>query len=148
MRYLVIVLLALIGEKAMGYEYGWSVMKPTLIQIDAFQNERVHDPYIYPRDKELGYGANFKVDMDVLQYYDFRVFFLNDLHFNQSEVTGKIIDVGWKYSVGIPLYTRPNGTGIQLIKFHHSRHIVDEPREDMHFPSVDTIGVRFILYKD
>lgn len=148
MKNKLILIALLFSSTAHAYEYGWSVMRPTLIQIDTFQNERVHDPYIYPRDKELGYGANFKVDMDILKYYDLRLFMLNDLHFNQSDLTGKIIDVGWQYSLGVPLYSRSDGTGIQLIKYHHSRHIVDEPREDMHFPSVDTIGLRFILYKD
>jgi hypothetical protein len=51
--------------------------------------------------------------------------------------------VGWEYMLGLDLF-KYNCSGVQFIKQHHSRHILEEER-NTHFPVYDRIGIRLVI---
>lgn len=121
------------------------VLSPRNIFVDAYKNDVVHDPYLYPRDKELGLGATFNIDLDVFKYRAFNVYWLNKLHFDQSYETGKVIHGGWNYEFGSTIFTWKDKSKVEVFRQHHSRHIFEDTR-DRHFPVYDRTGIRFNLY--
>ena len=125
-------------------EDGVEFLKPTEAYIDAYKYKHMIDPYIAPRDEELKYGANFNLSFDIARYRDKAFYMKNILHFDQSERTGQIEHGGWQYEAGLQIYRDSKGAGIDLFQQHHSRHVMDEYRED-HFPVYDRYGIRFNL---
>lgn len=141
------------SSPAFAGEYGLGILEPKSIFVDAYKNTGVHDPYLSPIDRDLGYGATFNVDFDLLRYNSYRFYALNKLHFDQSSETGRIVHAGWQYELGAtllniknPLKPSSDGTKLELFKQHHSRHILEDTR-DAHFPVYDRVGIRFVIFK-
>lgn len=132
-------ILALMSSAAHGAEF--KLLEPRDVFIDVYKNETVHDPYLYPIDRTLGYGSTFNVDTNVVRYGKFSIFWLNKLHFDQSNANGHIKHAGWQYEVGMPLWIDRGVSRIELFKQHHSRHLLEETRS-IHFPVYDRFGVR------
>lgn len=139
-----IVALLLTEGTASAYEYGLQILDPRMVSIETWHNDKVRDPYIAPQDKSLSYGAAFNINMDVIRYYDLRLYMDNKLHLDQDGDTGKVAHAGWQYEVGTDLWKGRDGGAVQLFRYHHSRHVLDQTRTDQ-FPVVDTTGLRFIL---
>lgn len=121
------------------------LLEPKDVYIDAYQNDTVHDPYLYPLDQRLGYGGAFNVDTNVIRYGKFSLYWLNKLHFDQDRVTGHIKHAGWQYELGIPLWMDKGTPRIELFRQHHSRHLLEETRS-VHFPVYDRTGIRLRIY--
>lgn len=138
MKYLLILLFA-------GTSYGGElyILEPRDIYFDLYENEHVEDPYLSPVDSELGYGLNARTDFNVVRYNKYSLFVGSLMHFDQSKRTGQVRHVGWEYEVGMDLF-KYNCSGIQFIKQHHSRHILEAERE-AHFPVYDRIGIRLVI---
>lgn len=124
------------------------ILVPTEVSVDTYKHEgTTHDPYIYPNDADLSYGAVFRTNLDLVRHGSWDIYFNSGLHFDQSDRTGKIIHAGWQYEAGTTLFRTWGGTSIQVYKAHHSRHVLDVEREGMHFPNSDIVGIRWILLK-
>jgi len=121
------------------------IATPRDIYVDVYNNQTVHDPYIYPADEQLGYGANFNLDFNIVKYGSYSLYWNNLLHFDQSKETGKVVHGGWQFELGIPVYVVDNNPKIELFHQHHSRHVLDAKR-DSHFPVYDRAGIRFRIY--
>jgi hypothetical protein len=125
----------------------WHLIEPREVYLDAYDNGEVHDPYLYPDDATLGYGANFIMNFDVLKYGPYGLHWDNRLHFDQSRENGQVRHAGWEYGLYLTLLARDDETPIiEAFHQHHSRHILDRERE-FHFPVYDRFGVRFVLYE-
>jgi hypothetical protein len=118
---------------------------PQYVSMELHKIDRVNDPYLYPRDKELAYGGAFNTNFNLVEYKDSYVFSNNRLSFEQSEITGKIVHGGWRYGLGVGYNITANQT-IELGKFHYSYHIFEEARE-IHFPTYDSVYLNLVIYK-
>ena len=123
------------------------LLLPTEATIDIYQNKTVHDPYLYPIDQQLGTGGKFNLNLDLIRYSKYKIYWENTLHFDQSKQDQHIKHAGWWYFLGATLIPKSNNVGgVDLFMEHHSRHILEETR-DTHFPVYDRYGVRLILLK-
>lgn len=143
MKILLIAIASILATKASGQN--WRLLDPKDVYIDAYKNETVHDPYIAPIDKELRYGSNFNMDLDVVKYKGIGLYWNNLLHFDQSSTSGHIKHAGWQYELGLTVLQEDNIDRVQIFRQHHSRHILEETRK-AHFPVYDRFGVRFRIY--
>lgn len=121
------------------------LLSPEEISIDAYRNKTVHDPYLYPLDQHLSNGAKFNLNLNIIQYSDYKFYWNNSLHFDQSSLDQKIKHAGWWYFLGVTLLPKTKYSGgIDLFMEHHSRHILEETREN-HFPVYDRYGIKIIF---
>ncbi len=135
----------LCSETALATTREWHLLEPRDVYIDTYRNEVVHDPYIYPEDQYLTYGSTFNIDANLLKWGPYGLYWLNQLHFDQSGQDGRIKHAGWQYELGLTVWVdKYDNPRIELFKQHHSRHVLDEYREE-HFPVYDRVGVRFRL---
>lgn len=121
------------------------LLEPKDVYLEYYKYTSMHDPYLYPIDREIYQGASFNTDFNIIRYKDFLIYWKNNLHFDQSRVSGHIKHAGWQYEIGLPLLMAKDSTKIELFKQHHSRHVLEETRST-HFPVYDRYGVRFRLY--
>lgn len=145
----VAIMVAVMAGQASAETYNvrgnWRILAPTDVHLDTYKNQHVHDPYLAPADQNLGYGANFNLDFDILKYKGLGLYWKNLLHFDQSLSSGQVKHAGWQYEIGATVYQVRGVPKIELFKQHHSRHILEEPREE-HFPVYDRYGIRFRIY--
>lgn len=142
-----VALVAFVSTSASAAE--WRLLAPRDVYIDAYKNQTVHDPYLAPVDQDLSYGATFNIDADILKYRNWGLYTLNQVHFDQSGETGRIVHGGWQYEMGFSLFPTkkdPARGKIELFKQHHSRHIFEDERPGVHFPVYDRFGVRLRIW--
>lgn len=120
------------------------LLEPQEMYMDVYKYDSLHDPYLYPVDNELYWGANFKTKFNVVRYKGFAFYADSLLHFDQSEVSGQVKHAGWQYELGVNV-ARVGLGGIDIFRQHHSRHILEGTRE-RHFPVYDRTGVRFWFF--
>jgi hypothetical protein len=145
MRKIIIATLLLLLSST-SYSTEWQLLNPTESYIDVYRYKSLYDPYLDPVDQELKMGGNFNLSFDLVKYNDTRLYWHNDLHFDQSEQSGKVRHGGWQYEIGLSLFKlEQTGGGIEIFQQHHSRHIFEDTR-DTHFPVYDRYGVRFKIY--
>ena len=125
----------------------WRLLDPDVFAIEAYRNKAVHDPYLVPIDKGLGYGGNFQMDFSIATYRGLGLRMENLLHLDQSLEGGQVRHAGWQYGLYVSILTRP-GTEtpmVELLYQHHSRHVLEAERPGVHFPVYDRYGVRFVI---
>lgn len=144
MRFLIITYLFLVSTAT--YAGDLRLLEPREAYIDAYKNEVVHDPYLYPEDKNLGYGMGFNLSIDVLMYKGYGLHWDNLLHFDELENTGQVKAAGWQYHLGLVVLRFNDQSKIEVFKQHHSQHVLDEPRDE-HFPVYDRLGIRLIIFE-
>lgn len=126
---------------------GLEVMAPNKVFVDSYKNQTVHDPYLAPDDENLGWGASFNINFDIVRYNNYSVLYMdNNLHFDQEEGSGQIRAAGWQYSLNLVLIRWNGVSRVELFRQHHSQHIMDRVRPDMHFPVYDRNGIRVVLF--
>jgi hypothetical protein len=135
----------LFSASALANEY--HLLEPTTSYIEAYKNHKVHDPYLDPIDKELTLGGNFNLSLNLIRYQDYKLYWNNILHFDQSGHTGHVKHAGWQFEVGSTLFKTRTDSSLDVFWQHHSRHILEETREQ-HFPVYDRYGVRLNLLKN
>lgn len=121
------------------------LLEPRDVNIVVYENKTVQDPYIYPDDRALKYGAAFNMDLNLARFNEYALFWKNELHFDQSEQDGKVKHAGWKYELGATALRWEGQTRLEIVAQHHSRHVFDEERPGVHFPNYTRYGVRIIL---
>lgn len=119
------------------------LLDPSLVSIDSYEYEHLSDPYLVPYDRDIKRGAQFNLNLDVVKYKQFQVYWNNNLFFDQDGETGQVRHAGWHYKFGMPIFTHGNAR-IELFREHESRHILDRSR-DTHFPVYDRTGVTLIM---
>ena len=121
------------------------ILEPRDVYVDVYKNRTVHDPYISPDDKDLTYGSTFNLDLDMFKYKGYGLYWLNKLHFDESQADGRIKHAGWQYEVGAVIYCKKWNDSylskVEVFHQHHSRHVLEEVRES-HFPVYDRRGLR------
>lgn len=122
----------------------YGLLEPKYVAVDIYRYEDIYDPYLAPLDRELRYGSNWTLNLNIFRFNDRTIYWNNRLHFDQSRSSGHIKHAGWEYEIGGDLLTEGDLPKIQLFKHHHSRHVLEETRET-HFPVYDYYGFRFIL---
>jgi hypothetical protein len=110
--------------------------------IDLYKNEHVYDTYLYPLDSGLSYGAAFHNDFTFIKFGKYSTFVNSNVHFDQHKDTGHIKHGGWEYLLGLSLIPDK----VELIKYHHSQHVLEETRPG-HFPVTDFVGIRIHISK-
>lgn len=125
----------------------WRLLEAKEVYVDTYKNETVHDPYLAPDDQYLTYGASFNTNFDILKYNGYGLYMDNDLHFDQDSQDGQVRAAGWQYNLGLVVWQKDGKNKIELFKQHHSQHVLDRTREDLHFPVYDRVGVRWNLYQ-
>jgi hypothetical protein len=120
----------------------WKLFEPTYVAIEATKYDGIHDTYLAPLDSELEYGGRFRINSNILRYGDFKLYWNNMLHFDQSNKSGHVKHAGWQYEFGLSLIP----DALTIFKEHHSRHILEEVRPGK-FPVYDMYGIRFELYR-
>jgi hypothetical protein len=123
------------------------LLEPTTSYIEAYRNHKVYDPYLDPIDKELTLGGNFNLSLNLVRYRDYKLYWNNVLHFDQSSRSGHVKHAGWQFEVGSSLFKTRTDSSFDIFWQHHSRHILEETREQ-HFPVYDRYGIRFNLLKN
>jgi hypothetical protein len=131
---------------------GLHLLEPRDSYIDVYQNDTVRDPYLEPLDKTLGYGSTFNLDVDVLKYRGYGLYWNNQLFFDQETISHHIRHGGWRYEVGFVLFRTKLSdryfSKIELFKQHQSRHLLEDIRP-VHFPVYDRTGIRlWITHKN
>jgi hypothetical protein len=103
----------------------------------------VHEPYLHPDDKGLRYGGVFITDFYLLKDKNsvraLNLFMNNKLHFDQSEINGRVVYAGWNFEIGASVFDK-----LEIGRGHHSQHCLECVR-DVHFPVRDWMFVRFNL---
>ena len=142
MKYL-ILFLGLISNNLIARDL--YLLQPQEVRVEMHQIEKINDPYLYPRDKELKYGGAFITNFRLVEWNKFNIFSNNQLSFEQSQVTGKVISGGWKFSLGTGWDISKN-QAIEIGKYHHSYHIFEDTRQ-VHFPTKDSYYINLVIYK-
>lgn len=143
MKILIILFNLILNSLLMGSEI--DLLVPQEVRMELHDIERINDPYLYPRDKELQYGGAFITNFRLVEWNKFNLFSDNRLSFEQSRITGKVISGGWQYSIGAG-YAISKNQAIELGKYHHSYHIFEEKRAQ-HFPTKDSIYINLIIFR-
>lgn len=118
---------------------------PKYVSMELHQIDKMNDPYLYPRDKELKYGGVFNTDFNLIESGRWSLIANNRVSFEQSQVTGKVISGGWKFFLGGG-YSIADHQSIEIGKYHHSYHIFEDTRE-RHFPTRDDYMINLIIYQ-
>lgn len=146
-KFLVILICSFFTNIASYAQPTLKLLEPQEISIDAYKNEQVHDPYLEPLDGSLDKGAKFNLNLNVIKYRDYKLYWDNTLHFDQSNLDQQIKHAGWWYFIGATILpTNKFGGGMDLFFEHHSRHVLEQTRSQ-HFPVYDRYGIRFIFLK-
>ena len=143
MKILIILFNLILNSLLMGSEI--DLLVPQEVRMELHDIERINDPYLYPRDKELQYGGAFITNFRLVEWNKFNLFSDNKLEFQQSRVTGKVIAGGWIYNLGLG-YEITKHQAIEIGKHHYSKHIFEDKRQQ-HFPTWDSYFINLIIYK-
>ena len=122
-------------------------LTPTNVEMEVRKYEgRVHEPYLYPVDAGLRYGGVFRTNFDLVRYNRYTLFMNNMIHFDQSEVDGKIKYAGWNFEIGSAiLFDKQGNTKLDIGRGHWSQHCLECLR-DTHFPVRDWYFIRFKIF--
>jgi hypothetical protein len=125
----------------------WRLVKPREVFVDIYKYDgELHDPYLEPIDEDIRHGGTFNIDMDLVKYKGYGLYWDNQLFFDQSEATGKVRHGGWRYELGLTVYANQKGRAkVELFRQHESRHIFEDTRQQ-HFPVYDRFGIRVRVY--
>lgn len=123
--------------------YAQDVLKPKDISFEARKYVgEVHEPYLHPDDKGLRYGGVFTTDFWVYKKPEYGLFMNNRLHFDQSEINGRVVYAGWNFAIGVSIFDK-----LEIGRGHHSQHCLECVRE-VHFPVRDWYYFKFIIAGD
>lgn len=138
-------LLFLMCLNAPSYGTELHLLEPRDVYIESYRYENMYDPYLYPVDSELAYGAGFFIDLNIWRYGWYTMYWKNMLHFDQSRESGQIRHGGWEFELGFNIWPGEGPPKIDIFHQHHSRHILEDTRET-HFPVYDRAGIRLHIY--
>jgi hypothetical protein len=143
MKYLLLLFLMISGN-SFGEEL--HLLEPRQVYVDVHKNKKIYDDYMgQSLADSLTYGAEFNVNMDIVKYGAYGLWWDNNLHFDQSSEDMHIKAAGWRFTLGIDVLAVKGKTKLSLIQSHHSQHVLEETR-DTHFPLTDSYGIRLSIY--
>lgn len=136
-------LLILLLIPSISYAEEYHLLKPQKVSIQAFEYQHYRDSYVAPDDTDIGAGAIFTVNVALLKYKGYGLFWENELFFDQEKSTGQVRHAGWHYKIGATVFKHEEFK-LNVFREHMSRHVFDEPRP-VKFPTYDRTGAEFIF---
>lgn len=142
-------MLALILTTALGYAGDFKLLNADYVGMEYSKILYLRDPYMpeytshrQENEEQWRYGAAALVDLHLIQYKDFELYWNNRVH---MDATGdQVRHVGWYWEFGSNLGTEK----LDVFYRHHSRHVMEDINEDVRFPVRDEYTVRFNLLGD
>jgi len=133
-----LLILLFVSGPAMGAP--WRLLEPREVYIDIHRYHVIQDPYLNPVDRNLLYGADFHLGINLLTIKNHTLYWDNDLFFDQSKQDGRIKTGGWRYRVAFEIIK----SKLEVFWAHESRHIFEDTRQQ-HFPNYFRGGIRLII---
>jgi hypothetical protein len=138
-----IIIILIFLNASIGYAGQYHLIEPSKVAINAFQYDDYRDTYVAPDDELIAAGAIFTVNVALLKYKGYGLFWENELFFDQEGRSGQVRHGGWHYKLGATVL-QYNGFKMNLYREHQSRHVFDETRPGK-FPVYDRNGMEWIL---
>jgi hypothetical protein len=91
-------------------------------------------------DECMSYGAAALFDLSLIRKGSYGLVWRNIL--DMDATNKQVRQVGWDWELGFLL-----GPKIELFHRHHSRHVLEDARENRTYPLRDEVVVRFNLYR-
>lgn len=97
--------------------------------------DKVRDPFI-PNERNWRYKDNLYWNVSI-----FKEFFW-DNNVEMYSTDSKVLSVGWQFYMGVRVTD-----WLDIVKDHHSRHVMEEERPSHSFPVEDSYGFRLNFIK-
>lgn len=138
-----LVLLLLSASTASAAE--WRLLEPSAAIIRAENYETLRDPYLRQYDSEWTYGVAMGLDIDLLSYKRYRLYYDPILKFRATE--SQIRQGGLEYQTGFFMPVR-KGMSVNVFRYHESLHALeanadtpDGKSTSRHYPLIDSYGI-------
>lgn len=142
LRYLVAAIAALSSTAAAAQD--WHILSLREFDLDAYRLDNHRDSYMQYADPgqdgehwTKGIATDFKLDM--VKYGEYGLYWDNRVEMFATNAQPR--EVGWRYEVGLQL-----GPRLQAYWLHHSRHVLDDARDDR-FPLHNSVGAKYVFYR-